>query len=154
GSHANGGSVMSSSATLPSSLSQKLTTVIRRLRFLQMTRGLCGIVMELAVFTGLALLLDLAFDLPGEVRGVLLASWVGMGGGLGVRRLVVPMRRQPAAEAVAAAIEEQFPDLGERLTTSVELASLSDNFHGSPDLKALVMAETESQSDRLSFQEA
>lgn len=154
GSNANGGSVMSASATLPSSLSHKLTAVIRRLRFLRMTRGLCALVIGLVLFTGVALLLDLTFDLPAEARGLLLTGWLGLGGWLSFRGLVRPMRGRPAAQAVAAAIEEQFPQLAERLTTSVELAPLSDDFHGSPDLKALLMAEAESQSSRLNFGEA
>jgi hypothetical protein len=145
---------MSPSATLPSKLSHKLTAAIRRLRFLRMTRGTCRLVISLSLFAALALLLDLAFELPAQVRGILLIGWLGLGCWLAVRGLILPMRRQPAAEAVAAAIEERFPELGERLTTSVELAPLSDDFHGSPDLKALVIAETESKSDRLSFQDA
>jgi hypothetical protein len=145
---------MSASATLPSSLSHKLTAVIRRLRFMRTMRGLSGLVIGMALFAGLALLLDLNFDLPAEARGILLTCWLAFGCWLVYRGLVLPMRRQPAAEAVAAAIEEQFPQLGERLTTSVELAPLSDDFHGSPDLKALLMAETESQSNQLSFRDA
>jgi hypothetical protein len=145
---------MSASATLPSSLSHKLTAVIRRLRFLRFTRGLSRLAIGLTVFLAAALLVDFLLDLPGEVRGILLIGWLGLGAWLAIRELMLPMRRQPAAEVVAAAIEEEFPQLAERLTTTIELAPLSDEFHGSPDLKALLMAETESLSGRFDFREA
>ncbi|HEV2949276.1 MAG TPA: hypothetical protein VGX70_18015 [Gemmataceae bacterium] len=145
---------MSASATLPSSLNQKLSAVIRRLRLMRTLRGLCGLVLGMAIFLGLALLLDWVFDLPGEARGIVLAGWLGLGVWLAFRSLILPLRSRPSAEAVAAAIEEEFPQLAERLTTSVELAPLSDDFHGSVELKTLLMAEAEAASDRLNFPDA
>jgi hypothetical protein len=145
---------MSASATLPSSLNLQLTAVIRRLRFMRLMRGLSRTVIGMMLFLAAALLMDFAFDLPGEIRGVLLLGWLVIGCWLAIRGLILAMRHRLAAEVVAAAIEEQFPSLAERLTTTIELAPLEDEFHGSADLKALLMAETESLSSNLNFQEA
>jgi hypothetical protein len=145
---------MSASATLPSSLDQKLTAVIRRLRFMRTLRGACGLMIGLVVLLGFAIFLDWVFDLPGEARSLVLIGWIGLGVWLAFRQLILPLRRRPSAEAVAAAIEERFPELAERLTTSVELAPLSDDFHGSAELKNLLMAEAEAESNQLNFPEA
>ena len=145
---------MSASATLPSSVHRQLTGAIRRLRFLRTLRALAVLVMVMASSAGAALLVDSAFDLPAEVRGLILAGWLVLGGWFILRGLARPMQRQPAAESIAAAVEEHFPGFAERLTTSVELVHLVDEFHGAPQLIARLMQETEIESQRLNFQEA
>jgi hypothetical protein len=143
-----------SSATLPVSLRHKLTLAIRRLRFLKIIRNLSASVIVLTLGAGVALAADNLFDLPGEARIVMLAVWLSLGAWLLVRGLIRPMRRQAAPEAVAAAIEERFPWLAERLTTSIELDQVADEFHGSPQLVARLTNEAEIQSQPLNFLEA
>ena len=138
---------MSTSATLPSSLRRKLTEAIRRLRFLRIVRALSVSVIVLAVAAAAAMLADSALDLPAEARGLVLVGRREQFNGC-------DDVRQPDPEAVAAAIEEQFPWLAERLTTSIELSKVVDEFHGSSHLVARLINETESQSHRLNFQEA
>ena len=55
---------------------------------------------------------------------------------------------------LAALIEERYPELGERLTSAVELAGDTDNRHGSPTLIAVLMKETEVRTRRLDFVQA
>jgi hypothetical protein len=119
-----------------------------------MLRGLSVSVTVLALVAGAALLVDNVLDLSTALRALILASWITLGAWLVLRYLIRPIRQQPAPEAIAAAVEEQFPWLAERLTTSVELSKLADEFHGAPDLIAHLLNETETQSERLNFQEA
>jgi hypothetical protein len=80
------------------------------------------------------LLADYLLDLPASVRETALVAWLGLG-----------------AEALAAVIEEKYPELGERLTSTVELAGDADTYHGSPALIALLMSDTETRTHRLDF---
>ena len=61
--------------------------------------------------------------------------------------LVLPLMRRFDAAALAAVIEEKYPDLGERHTTSVELADGDDDFHGAPELIADLMRDTKARSE-------
>jgi hypothetical protein len=67
---------------------------------------------------------------------------------------MVPLFRRIDAAALAALIEERYPDLGERLSSAVELADAPTEGHGSPLLIALLLEETAAQSDPLDFRSA
>ena len=64
----------------------------------------------------------------------------------------MPLCRRLDAESIAAAVEEKYPELGERLTTTVELAGHRDAYHGSPALIELVSQEAETKTQQLDFQ--
>src|SRR5690242_20080597 len=115
---------MSTVASLPPGLRQKLSSVTRRIHRLRALRGISLVLLVLAVSGGGALLADALFDLPAEVRRILLASWLGLGAVTALLGLVLPLFRRLDPEALAAVIEEKYPDLGERLTSTVELAGV------------------------------
>ncbi|MGH7171864.1 MAG: hypothetical protein ACRELG_16435, partial [Gemmataceae bacterium] len=77
-----------------------------------------------------------------------------LGAGLLLRSVLVPLCRRIDTEALAAVIEEKYPDLGERLTSAVELAGTSEDGHGSPLLIALLLEETAARSEGLDFRPA
>jgi DNA repair exonuclease SbcCD ATPase subunit len=148
---------------LPAGVERQLRSAIRRVRFLRTARAVSVLVIVLAAAAGAALLADSAFVLPAEVRGLMLAGWLVLGGWL-IFRLLKPLPPSPSPRSgeggaggevpIAAAVEDQFPELAERLTTSVELVHLADEFHGSPQLIARLMQETETESQQLNFREA
>src|SRR5262249_29693429 len=116
-------------ADLPSTLRRHLSAVAARVRLLRALRGLSVLVLTLALLGGAALLADYFLGLPAAVRVGLSGAWAGLGLGLLVFGVVVPLTRRIDLDAVAAAVEEQDPDLGERLTTTGELAGGRDSSH-------------------------
>lgn len=138
------------SMTLPPALHQRLAGVAGRVRRMHLVRGVSLLVLVLAALAGGALLADylLRESLPAAARGAILAVWLGMGATLLVglaRRLLRPL----AAADLAAVIEAKYPELGERLTSSVELCGNADAGSGSPELIALLVQETEARTGKL-----
>jgi hypothetical protein len=103
---------------------------------------------------GLAMLADNGFDLPAQVREVMLGFWFGLGAVLVLFGVIIPLGRRLDPQALAAAVEAEFPDLKEQLTSSVELAEVTDIHHGSLALVALLIDETEARTRRLNFRRA
>jgi hypothetical protein len=142
---------MSTTAALPPSLRDQLTATARRLRLVRLLRGLSLLVL-IALLTGsAALLADAWLDLVPEVREACLIAWIGLAAFIFLANLLTPLARHLDPAALAAVIEEKYPDLGERLTSTVELAGDSDPYHGSPTLIALLLQETEGRSRDLNF---
>jgi hypothetical protein len=145
---------MSTVTALPSTLREKLAAAARRVRLLRAVRGasLCTLIM--LVTGGTALAADAWLDLPAQVRGAFLAGWLGLGAGTMFFGLLLPLCRRLDVDALAALVEEKYPDLGERLTSSVELADEGASAHGSPALIALLLRETETRTHPLNFLQA
>ncbi len=142
---------MSTVAGLPPTVRAKLADAARHLRFLRLVRGLSLLVAVLALAGGAALLADAVFELPAFVRLGLLAAWGLLAVAFAVFGLVLPQCRRLDPETLAAVVEEKYPDLGERLTSAVELAETTDQANGSPALIALLIEETETRTRRLDF---
>jgi hypothetical protein len=140
---------MATVAALPPSLREKLTALARRIRLLRAVRGVSFVALVLLLTGSAALLLDAWLELPAVVRGLLLAGWLALGAFATVATVVVPLARSLRSEALAALIETKYPDLGERLTSAVELAGGADSAHGSPALIALLLQETDARTSRL-----
>jgi hypothetical protein len=145
---------MSISTALPPSLRDKLASVARHLRLRRAVRGLSLLFLALALLGGGALLADYFLHLPVWVRVGLLGCWALSGLGVLLFDLLLPLCRPLSPEALAAVIEEKYPDLGERLTSTVELAENADTPHGSPALIALLMQDTKLRADGLDFFQA
>ena len=139
---------------LPASLREKLDAVARHVRYLHTVRGVCLTLLVLALAAGMALLADAVLELGTAIRVALLGGWLVLALALLVFGLVIPLSRRLDAETIAAAVEEKYPDLGERLTTAVEVAGLKDDIHGSPALIAVIVSETEARARRLDFPSA
>jgi hypothetical protein len=136
---------------LPPDLRNRIAAVAHRVRRLRVLRGLALLTLILAVGFGAALLADYFLDLPSAVRIGVLAAWAGLGLAVALFGLLLPLTRRLDAADIAAAVEEQYPDLGERLTTSVELADAADEYHGAPELIAGVVRDTDARTRRLNF---
>jgi hypothetical protein len=85
---------------------------------------------------------------------VLLAGWLVLGVAVAVRGLLRPLCQPLCPEALAALIEEKYPDLGERLLSAVELADRADRYQGSATLVALLLNETDARTRQLDCLEA
>ncbi len=148
---------MATVLALPSDLRHRIAAVAFRVRWLRFLRGLCLLSLVLTLGFGAALLADvlcvqlLSFDLPNAVRIGVLAAWGTIGLGVLLFGLVLPLTRRLDDAAVAAAVEDKYPELAERLTTSVELADRGDEFHGAPQLIEGLIRDTEQRTRRLNF---
>jgi hypothetical protein len=142
---------MATAAALSPTLRSRIEQVADRIRMMRVVRGVSFLVLVLAVTGGMALLADYVIELPGLVRVFLFIGWFGLGAACFMGGLVTPLRQRLEPAALAALIEEKYPDLGERLTTSVELSQNQDIFHGSPQLITLLLRETERRTYQLPF---
>lgn len=145
---------MSATLPLPTSLRARLNALQRRIRLLRAVRGIGLLVVVLALSAALALLADYALELPPSVRRMLFHLWLGEGAIVLLLSVFVPLCRRMDALALAAAVEERYPDLGERLTSAVELAGTSETGHGSPLFIGLLVEETAERSQALDFRPA
>lgn len=137
-------------ASLPPSLRTKLDRLGRRLRLLRLVRGLSVFLLTIAVGAGLALAADAWLELPPAGRWVLFVAWAGTTAWVGWRWLVRPLRRPVSPAALAAAVEDEYPRLDERLTTAVELDE-ANHFHGSPAFVQLLVRDAELKSRPVDF---
>ncbi len=140
---------MASTAALPSGLRHQLTVAARRIRRLRLLQGISLLALVLLLAGGAALLLDAWLELPRLARLALFFGWAGLGIGVAVVGLLLPLCRRLDPEGLAAAIEARYPDLGERLTSTVELTGITDSHHGAPAFVALLVQETEARAHRL-----
>jgi hypothetical protein len=145
---------MSSIAALPPSLRQKITFLARRIRLLRALHGSSLLLVMLLITGSAAVSMDYWFGLPAAVRGVLLIVWACLGTSVAFRAICIPLCRKLTPDALAALVEEKHPDLGERLTSAVELAGNSGGFHGSASLVALLIQEADTHARHLNFLEA
>jgi hypothetical protein len=145
---------MSIVAVLPSTLREKLAAAARRVRLLRAVRGFSVLTLGLLLVGAAALAADAWLDLPIVVRRMLFACWSGLGISLAFLGILVPLCRRIDLAALAALIEEKHPDLGERLTSSVELSGDAHGANGAPALIALLIEETEKRTGPLDFVQA
>lgn len=143
-----------SAVKLPHAIEEKLGELAQRVRKLWFYRGVSWYALAcLGSALGLVLL-DANFDLPGYGRALLLLVW-GVAQVFAFRRLVIrPMRSPIPVPLLAAAIEDQFPNLSERLTTLVELSEHAEPGNGSQALIAVLAKDTAQRAKKLNFQKA
>ncbi len=146
---------MSMTVQLPPTLRERLAGLAARIRLLRGLRGLSVLVLALTLTAAAALLTDWLLDagLPPVVRAVNWSVWIGLGSLLLWGGLTSFRRRIDPAD-LAAVVEEQHPELGERLTTSVELCQNAEPGNGSPALIELLVRETEARTHPLDFRSA
>jgi len=142
---------MSATISLPSPLRARLTVLRWRIRLLRAVGGFALLVVLLGFLAAAAMLADYWLDLPALVRQIVFVTWLVIGAAWLLRGVMTPLCQCIDATALAAVVEERFPDLGERLSSIVELAGASAEGHGSPLFIALLVNETAVQSERLDF---
>ncbi|HTK78048.1 MAG TPA: hypothetical protein VL371_22470 [Gemmataceae bacterium] len=138
------------SVPLPDSIQVKLDDLGARVRRLRLIRGVSAVVLTFVSVFAFALIADAWFELPPFARVTLFGLWVLAT--LGVLWFALLRRREtPAEVALAAAVEEQYPRLRERLTSSVELARHAEPCHGSPRFIQLLVRETDLKTRAMDF---
>src|SRR5436309_517263 len=113
---------MAATAALPPNLTAKLEELAARVRRLRRLRGLSALLLTITLGAGCAVAADYWFDLSGPVRALLLLGWLAACGTVAWFGLLRPARNAIDVRDLAATIEDQYPRLHERLTTSIELA--------------------------------
>jgi hypothetical protein len=145
---------MPAAARLPRKLRTRLAELGQRLRRINIIQGLCRLVLVILLTALACVILDGVMRFPGWVRGMLLCGWVVLSA-LEIRRFIRGPLRQPLdAEGLASAVEQEFPRLGERLTTAVELAGSRDPANGSPELIDVVIRDAENRTRKLDLKRA
>lgn len=139
--------------SLPPVLQTKFVQLQRRIHAARLVRGLAGgTVMFLGLFIA-AFLVDafIGWSVPG-LRGanVVLVSAAA----IAALATFVLWRRPLPWQQLAALVERHFPELGERLASTVELQQANDLQHGSPELIDWLREETVQRAAPLDFRQA
>lgn len=140
-----------SAVKLPHALEEKLGELAQQVRRLWFYRGMSWFAL---LFFGSALamvLLDLRLDLSGWGRVALLLGWAGLQLFAFRRCVLRPLRSPIPVPLLAAAIEDQFPNLSERLTTLVELSENAEPGNGSKALIDVLARDTAQRAKKLNF---
>jgi hypothetical protein len=145
---------MTAPVGLPPGLHGQLTALARRIRRLRMVRGMAALVLVVALLFGGALLADTWLDLGDAVMAAVAAVLTAAAGLVILLKLIVPLSRPPRAAALAALVEKCYPELGELLTSAVELSNNEVAAHGAPALIARLVQEADNRSRPLAFTQA
>jgi hypothetical protein len=139
---------------LPKSMRVRLAELGQRVHRQHLVVGLCRAIVMVLLAACVAILFDAVVELPRWCRGTLLAGWLILSA-CEVRRFIRgPLSRPLDAQGLAAAIEQEYPRLGERLTTAVELAGTSDPANGAPFLVDMLMRDAETRTGKLDLNRA
>lgn len=140
-------------ASLPPKLHDRLDELAARVRKVRILRAIARGAFVLPVAALVLILVDAYMGLPAVVRMGLLIGWLML-----VLREAWNIFRAATAkvdlEAVASAVEMEFPRLAERLTTAVELAGKSDESNGAPALINEVIKDADSRARKLELANA
>lgn len=142
---------MSTTQRLSPALHHRLASVARRARLVGAVRGVSRFVLILTLVGGAALLADAWLDLPLLVRRAWFSAWFGIGMTAVVTGILRPLFRRHRPEDLAAVVEQEHPELDERLSSTVELTDARGLGHGSPALIELLAKETEDKSGAVDF---
>lgn len=142
------------SAPLPPALAARLAALAARVRRLRVARGACGLVVAALASGAAVVALDVVLGLSVAARCLLQLAWLGTVALLGWRLVARPWRAEVTLEEIARQVEDQFPGLGERLRTVVELGDVAEPANGSPQLIASLARETELRTRAMDFAQA
>lgn len=132
-----------STSALPAPLRRALARVAGKHLSVQVLIGLAWLAIAAVVLLVSQTLLDRLMDFPRAVRGAFLVLDAAVFGTVFWRKLVRPWRRRWFAPEAAFAIQRQWPDLGSRVISAVQLAggSPDDRGAGSPLLVQALVQE-------------
>ena len=122
--------------SLPKPLRRGLGRVDRKIRGVALVRGLGLVAIVLAVAAAIGMALDFALPLPIAARWGLWCAWIGLGVIVFAASVLRPIARRSGFADLAAVAERSRPEMGERLTSTVELLTAKTAPHGSPALIA------------------
>ena len=105
------------------------------MRALGLAKGLGTLALVAALGATLGMVADVALVLPTAARWAIWGAWVASAGLALALAVVVPAVRRRRWADLAAVAESGHPDLGERITSAVDLlADHASRAHGSPEL--------------------
>lgn len=139
---------------LPPGIEEKLADLSAEMRRLRVIRGASWLALALFALPVAGIALDSSVPMPRYARLLLLAGWGALGALATWVFLVRRMRGEVPPAELAAAIEEKYPSLAERLRTLVELSEHAEPGNGSKALIGVLGRETEKRTDRLNFYRA
>jgi hypothetical protein len=142
---------MSLSPGLPLKLHNKFFALERKVRKLRAIQGAMRFVLLLICTAFLLIAADSYFTLPSGVRCVGFGLWLILGLWAFRRWVARPFVEPIDAASLAAAIEEQYPRLDERLTTAVELSQHPEAANGSPEFADQIVREATTRAKKLDF---
>ena len=134
----------SSLSGMPSGLEASFSRLTTRLFVLTLFRGLGRWLTGMAIVLAVVLLSDWMFDWSADVRNVMLWSLPVWAVGFLWMFLVRPLSQSLSPVEKAALIDLHYPELRERLTSTVEFCdpNLPEEYKGSAVMRDLVMRET------------
>ncbi|MEI8019285.1 MAG: hypothetical protein WCH39_13860, partial [Schlesneria sp.] len=106
---------------IPPLIERQLLALDKQIRDSAFIRGAGRLVLWVCLFLVGGFLLDGFLGLNGAVRGCLLGVWIALALWLLWRGVIRPATAPVSFSALAALVEQQFPELRERLTSLVEL---------------------------------
>ncbi|WP_020471242.1 hypothetical protein [Zavarzinella formosa] len=140
-----------SAVKLPKKLTGRLDELASRVRHITVYRAVARALFLLPATALVLILADAYLGFSSSMRLGLLGCWC-----LLVVREVMNLRwamKVPIdAETIAHAIETEYPRMGERLTTAVELSRHADESNGSPELIREVIRDAQTRAERLDFE--
>ena len=133
---------------------KKLDLVRLHIRRLTLLAGLSRVVLAVFGVGAVALALDWYYRLGAAARLTLLVAGIAVIGLAVYRYLIAPLRVPLAEDQVALLVEKRFPELKERLITSVQMGHASGDQLAalSPSMVQAVLEDTTAASTPLDFQ--
>lgn len=123
---------------LPPAIAHALGRLDRRIRTLNVVRGIGRLLVLGSFFAILAMVIDVCWELPEAARWGIWLGWVAFSAMIVVLYIVQPLFRRLGRFELAALVEHTQTNLGERLTSAVGLLKAP---HGSPTLIDATTAE-------------
>ena len=137
----------------PSQLESRIKRLRNSLRRMLALHGLSwvfGLVVPLVIVAGMT---DFLVHLDSVIRAALLAALAGAGLWLGYRRVLRPLFVRFADLDIALRIEERWPGLNDRLSSTIEFLHLDarDPRHGSPSLREATVRKAVEEASAIDF---
>lgn len=140
-----------------SELQQKLSGLRLRLKGYFLIHGLSKLVIGLVAVPFVIGLLDLYFHLPVLIRGLGIIGYISYLLYLLVNFLLYPLRKKISDEDLALCVERTYPELQDRLISSIQLTKRLSQDPDFPDSRQMIeklVEQTNQQIQPLRFQKA
>jgi hypothetical protein len=138
---------------LPAELASQLRFLDRKVRGLAALRGAGVVCAVLCAGVAVGVVVDWLFDLGVGTRVAILLGVGAVAVISAVTAFLRPLVRRTSSAELAALVDTSFPDLRERIESTVELADpdLPESQKGSPLMRSLLMRETVRTAQGLDF---
>ena len=145
--------LMAPSSASVSDLAARFDGLASRLRRVALWRGLGQLAVTAAALCAAALLADWFWPLSDSLRIGWLAVVVGVLGSMLWMQVLTPVFRRFTAAELAAIVESHYPELGERLTSTIELTdpNVPEDHKGSALMREWLESETLASVAHLDF---